>query len=389
MQMKKMRLIIAILLILSLLNGCSSDTEPETPKKDQPTQDTVQEAPPKEEEPEPIEKRVSFFGVGDNLIHNCVYWQAERHAGGNGYDFIPMYEQMREDIEAADIAYINQETVLGGTEIGVSSYPMFNSPQEVGRDSIDLGFDLFSLATNHAFDKGERGVEKTLEFFEANPKATAIGMYKKGEENIAVMEKEGVKIAFLNYTYHTNGLSLPADSDYYIPVADYKNDCKEMVALIQKANTMADFVVCCVHWGDEGAMQPNAIQKESAQILADAGCDVIVGTHSHTIQPVEFIDDTLVIYSLGNFISAQKSPYNMMGGAIKFEFVLNGDEKSIENVQFEPLINQYEGRFSNIRVIPFRNYTEELGQKHGVDVSYRYFKNLAEETIDSQYLKLD
>lgn len=381
-MMKKFSIILAFILVLSMLGACHPTDvyQPDVP------QEETQQQP----DPEPIvEKRASFFGVGDNLIHNCVYWQAEKHASGDGYDFLPMYEQMRADIEGADIAYINQETVLGGTEIGVSSYPMFNSPQELGRDMIDLGFDVFSLATNHAFDKGERGVRNTLAFFESHPEVTPIGMYKKGEENITVLEKNGIKLAFINYTYHTNGLSLPSDSEYYVPVADISKDYKSMVEAVEKAKEMADFVVFCVHWGDEGATQPNKIQKESAKILADAGCDVIVGTHSHTIQPVEYIDDTLVIYSLGNFISAQKGPYNMMGGAIKFDFVLKGEEKSIENVRFEPLINQYEAGFSNIRVIPFRNYTEQLGRNHAVDVSYSYFKNLAEETVDAAYLKLD
>lgn len=378
--MKNLRLIVALTLIICLLAGCHPTDVVDPPKDEQATQEL-----PKE----PEEKRVSFFGVGDNLIHNSVYWQAERHASGSGYDFLPMYEQMREDIEGADIAYINQETVLGGTEIGVSSYPQFNSPQELGRDMIDLGFDVFSLATNHAFDKGERGVKNTLEFFASNPGVTPIGMYKKGEDNITVTEKNGIKIAWINYTYHTNGLSLKSDSEYYVPIADYKNDCADMVATVQRAKDMADFVVFCVHWGDEGATQPNSTQKNSAQILADAGVDVIVGTHSHTIQPVEYIGDTLVIYSLGNFISAQSKPYNMMGGSIKFELVMKGEEKSIENVSFEPVINQYEGKYSNIRVIPFRKYTEELGAQHGLDVSYSYFKNLAEETVDAQYLKLD
>lgn len=380
--MKKCSILISILLILCLIAGCASEP---VAKPQGEENSLVQQEPA----PEPIvEKRASFFGVGDNLIHNCVYWQAERHAGGKGYDFIPMYEQMREDIESADIAYINQETVLGGTELGVSSYPMFNSPQEVGRDAIALGFDVFSLATNHAFDKGENGVRKTLEFFESHPEATAIGMYKKGEENITVIEKNGIKFALINYTYHTNGLSLKSDSEFYIPVAN-KEGKKEMVEKVQKAKEMADFVVFFVHWGDEGATKPNSEQKEGARLLADAGVDVIVGTHSHTIQPVEYIDDTLVIYSLGNFISAQKGPYNMMGGAIKFDFVLKGEEKSIENVRFEPLINQYEAGFSNIRVIPFRKYTEQLGRNHAVAVSYSYFENLAKETIDEQFLKLD
>ena len=205
--MKHFRIFALLMIICLLITGCHVSDVAEPPKEEQP----IQQIP----EP-PVEKRVSFFGVGDNLIHNCVYWQADNNAPDSEYDFLPMYELMRTDIESADIAYINQETVLGGTEIGVSSYPMFNSPQELGRDMLDLGFDVFSLATNHAFDKGERGVANTYAFFQAHPEATCIGMYKKGEETIKVVEKEDVKIAFINYTFHKAPAFLKVLHGYFI-----------------------------------------------------------------------------------------------------------------------------------------------------------------------------
>lgn len=337
--------------------------------------------------PSPIpEKRVSFYAAGDNLIHNSVYTQADRNAPGDGFDFKPMYEYVADDIKNADIAYINQETILGGTQLGLSSYPRFNSPQELGRDMIELGFDVFSHATNHIYDKGEQGMKNTYDFYAANPQATMIGLYKKGEENIKILEREGVKIAFVNFTEHTNGLSSPVDSEFYVPMTDFESDCAGMVKTIKKAKERADFVVCCVHWGAESVTQPNKTQEKAAKILAENGCDVIIGTHSHAVAPIEFIGDCLVVYSLGNFISAQTNPINLMGLTVKLDFVIDGDEKRIENVAAMPVINQYEDRFSNIRIIPFDKYSASLAASHGAEVEYEYFKEIIQNTIDEKYL---
>lgn len=366
--MKKFYILLSVAILLFQLCGCSKDAVPTVT----PTPASV---------PEPVENRVSFYGVGDNLIHNSVYWRAAEYAGGDGYDFKPMYEYVADDIAAADIAYINQETILGGTALGLSSYPLFNSPQECGRDMIELGFDVFSLATNHVFDKGEAGLESAYAFFTEHPEVTAVGLHKKDEDIIKVVEKNGIKLAFINYTYLTNGFSHPANTAYKVPLADYKNNCAEMVEAVQEAKTRADFVICCVHWGEEYQNNPNSIQRESAQILADAGCDVILGTHPHTVQPIEYIGDTLVVYSLGNFISAQKAPVSQLEGAIRFDFVLKGEEKRIENVVFEPLVNHYNPAFRNIRIIPFDEYTPEKAATHGAGISYTYLENLIEKVM--------
>lgn len=320
------------------------------------------------------EKIVSFYGVGDNLIHNCVYWQADKYKEGPDFDFKPMYERVADDIKSADISYINQETILGGTELTLSSYPLFNSPQELGRDMIDLGFDVFSHATNHVFDKGEKGIANTYEFYN-DKDVLFVGIHKKGEDNIKVMEKNGIKIAFLNYTYHTNGLSLSKDSNYYVPLADVD----KMTDDIRRAKEMSDFVVMFVHWGNENHITPSEQQRTDAEKFADAGCDVIIGTHPHAIQPVELFDKTLVVYSLGNFISAQKSHVNLVGGTIKFDFVLKGDEKYIENVGFDPVVNHYNYGYSNIKIIPFDEYTPELAKTHGAGITYDFIKNLTDK----------
>ena len=361
---KALIMLLSALLLLSC--GCARKDATETT------------APPPAE---PIEYRVSFYGVGDNLIHNSVYWRAAEYAGGNGYDFTPMYEHVADDIAAADIAYINQETLLGGTALGLSSYPTFNSPQECGRDMIALGFDVFSLATNHVFDMGEAGLKNTYQFFAEHPSVTQVGIYKKDENTVRIVEKNGIKISFLNYTFPTNWLSISKNSAYHVPVENVKNNGAEIADAVSAAKAQADFVVCCVHWGEEYQNAPNAAQRAAAKAIAEAGCDVIIGTHPHTVQPVEYIGDTLVVYSLGNFISAQKAPVSQLEGAIRFDFVLKGEEKRIENVVFEPLVNHYNAGFRNLRIIPFDEYTPEKAATHGAGISYTYLENLIEKVM--------
>lgn len=372
-----MKKIIALIMCMFTIIGCCSCKN---------SKSEVETISSEVKEVDMPEKRISFFGVGDNLIHNCVYWQAEDHAGGNGYDFKPMYELVRGRISAADVAYINQETILGGAEIGLSSYPLFNSPTELGEDMIELGFDVFSHATNHVFDKGEKGIDNSYNFYLEHPEVVMTGIYKDGEDKYRILEKDGVKIAFVNYTFHTNGMSLPEDSEYSVAVAE-KDDTDELIAAVKKAGSEADFVVCLIHWGDENKTEPNTFQREFAKELASAGCHAVIGTHPHTIQPVEFVDDMLVCYSLGNFISAQNKPINLIGGMISFDFVLDDGKKEIQNASFEPVINQFGAGFANIRIIPFSEYSENLAVKHGVNVSYEYFKDTIEKTINDEFLK--
>ncbi|MDP4119344.1 MAG: CapA family protein [Bacillota bacterium] len=338
--------------------------------------------------PEP-ETRVSFLGVGDNLIHDSVYIQANRYAGGNGYgtnafDFKPMYKHVADKIASADIAYINQETIPGGAKLGISSYPLFNSPQEIIYDMKDIGFDVFSQATNHTFDKGVSGIQSAYDLYKSIEGITAVGIYKKGEPNFGVREVNGIKVGFVNYTDITNGFSLPLKSEYYIPVLNNKKQIKTDIAY---ARAHADFVVVLVHWGIENSTEVSARQRELAKIFADNGADAVIGTHPHVIQPIEYIKNTLVVYSLGNFISAQSQMPNMIEGMITFDFVKQGKNKKIENVRFTTLINYYTSHQRSIQVIPLSEYSVELGKTHGLgDLSPEYATKMVNEIIDAKYL---
>ena len=249
------------------------------------------------------ETYASMVMVGDALIHGTVYGTAHRYANYNGYDFKPMLEHIKERVKDYDLAYYNQETILGGTELGLSTYPLFNSPYEVGDAFIDAGFNLVSLATNHTIDKGEKGVLNSRNYWNQQADVLAAGSYSSFEERDKVVIKEvnGIKYAFLSYTTYTNGLIVPTGKEYLVNVYD-EDLIKEEIA---RYRDQVDLLMVAMHWGTEYMTYPTNEQKEISEYLASLGVDLIIGTHPHVIEPIEYIDDTLVIYSLGNFISSQ------------------------------------------------------------------------------------
>ena len=262
--------------------------------------------------------KASVIAVGDNLIHSSVYKDA--NTGYNEYDFKPMYELIKPISSKYDIAYYNQETILGGKELGVNDYPTFNSPQEVGDAMIDAGFNLVSLATNHTMDSGEKAVLKSREYWDKQENVIAVGSYSSAEdrEKIRIGNKNNITYTMLNYTYGTNGITVPIGKEYLVNVwptdleindperdYEYQEYKKQVKKDIEKVRDKVDDLIVAMHWGVEYTHEPTAYEKDMAEYLAKEGVDVIIGTHPHVIQPVTWIDNTLVIYSLGNFISAQ------------------------------------------------------------------------------------
>lgn len=325
--------------------------------------------------------KISLIMVGDNLIHDKIYKEARKNANYNGYDFKPMYENIKKIVSNYDIGYYNQETILGGSDIGVSSYPAFNSPYEVGNDMIDAGFNLVSLATNHTLDRGEKAVLSSRNYWNNKSNVLAVGSYSSTEERneVHVEEANGITYTMLNYTYGTNGIRVPSGKEYLVNVwptdtdninnpdvdtkyQEYKNTVKED---IDRVRDKVDVLIVAMHWGVEYTHEPTRYEKDMAQFLSDNGVDVIIGTHPHVIQPVTYINDTLVIYSLGNLISAQYqnqdtcTNYKCMVGAMtgfKITKTVKGNDKTIKisDVSTE-LIYTYYKNWRNFKVVPFSN----------------------------------
>jgi len=334
--------------------------------------------------PEDSTTSVSLVMVGDNLIHSSIYKDAKRLAGGNGYDFKPIIEYIKEKVQNYDLAYYNQETVLGGSELGVSDYPTFNSPQEAGDAMLDAGFNLVSLATNHTMDRGEKAVLASNEYWKKHEnEALAVGTYSSEEERnkVQIREKNGIKYAMLSYTYGTNGISVPNGKEYLVNVwptnlsindpsrdKEYQAYKEQVKKDIEAVRNQVDVLMVAMHWGVEYTHNPTEYEKDSAKFLADNNVDIVIGAHPHVIQPVTWIDDTLVIYSLGNFVSAQLQDqnYNKMVGLMTSvnitKTVKDGKtDIKIDDVKNELIFTYYnKNSWSNFKVIPFSN--ENIGK---------------------------
>lgn len=371
-------LLVLTLIALTLLASCGSGEVAQTmsPSAERTVGETTEP-----EKTEPTEYRYTFIGCGDSLIHPNIYTDAANRAtGGEGYNYLPVFENLGSFVADADIAFINQETVMayGDDPSSLSGYPMFNSPQKMGKDLLTEGFDVINIATNHMLDKLAEGLSNTIEFWKAQD-CLMIGGYENAQDfdTMRILEKDGVSIAFLSYTYGTNGMTLSADSSIIIP---YLND-EDITRQIALAKESADMVFVSCHWGTENIFTPNEEQQHYAQLIADCGADAIIGHHPHVIQPIEWLtgkngNKTLCVYSLGNLISGMANDYNMVGGFITFDIVAKDGVFSIENPIFVPTVYHYGPSYYNGYLYFMSDYTDALASQHGI-ASYGNYTSLA------------
>ncbi|HAN43894.1 MAG TPA: capsular biosynthesis protein [Ruminococcaceae bacterium] len=338
---------------------------------------------------EPQKSSATIMAVGDNLIHEAIYAQAKRRAGGEGYDFGYCYSDIAEIISSADIAVINQETPIAGKICKPSSYPLFNSPTELGDEIVKIGFDVFSHANNHILDKGTIGVSTTLDYYSTKPNAIAVGICRKKDDcnKIKTITKNGITFAFVAFTEHTNGLELPQDSELAV---SYLGNWDLLQRQIEQADKTADIVAVIVHWGIEDSHSVTKIQRAYAEKMSQWGADIILGAHPHVLQQIEYIQPspqskTLVAYSLGNFISAQNKAPNLIGGilSITAEKDAASGKTEISKTELMPVITHYEAGYKNLKIIPFKSYTPELAEGHGVrEYDSRFCYDFISQTLN-------
>ncbi|MBQ2910137.1 MAG: CapA family protein [Bacilli bacterium] len=328
-----------------------------------------------------------MFMVGDALIHQSVYYNAGQN--GNGYDFKPMIELIKPISSSYDLAYYNQETILGGTSLGLSHYPRFNSPQEVGDAMIDAGFNVVSLATNHTMDKGEAGVLASVNYWNSKKDVVTSGQWSSYEERdkVRVYEKNNIKYAFFSYTTLTNGLNTPYGKDYLNNVysdSKAKND-------IEKVKDKVDVIIVAMHWGVEYSMNVSSEQERIANYLSNLGVDLIIGAHPHVVEAVEYINNgqTFVIYSLGNFISGQigvdKLTGLMMEVTIRKEVDTRGNTKvSIVNPKADLIYTRYNMNSNNwnFKVFPYSQLNDNILP------SYKSYYEKYKAVVSSRYPEL-
>ena len=327
---------------------------------------------------EPIEPTpppsVEIVMVGDMLMHGRVMESGLKEDGS--YNFDHLFANVKDSIESADLALVNQETILGGTELGLSGYPAFNSPYELGDALVEAGFDVILHATNHTLDKGKTGVLNCMNFWDTNyPDIAYLGMNKTQEEqdnNIYIYEQDGIEIAILNYTYGTNGIPTPSDMPFVVNYMDEEKIIKDL----QYAEENADFTIVCPHWGTEYVLYATDYQKKWSKIFMENGADLVIGTHPHVIEPIEMLTDEngnemLVYYSIGNYVngtsgSGEGTTNRMVGGIANIVLTVNeNDEVYIEKYDVIPIVCHIDDK-TEYTVYYLSDYTEELAKENHI-----------------------
>lgn len=339
---------------------------------------------------------LQMLSVGDNLIHDGIYEQANKRAGGNGYDFSFCYSRVKATVEAADIATINQETIIAES-YQPSGYPTFNSPQELGEEVCKTGFDVVSLANNHMLDKTSKGLTEAIDFWDAQEGIVRTGAYRDQAEldRVEYIEKNGVKIGLVGITQYLNGLSLPKDSPLKIIMM---SDEAEIERKIKAAKEQCDVVLVNVHWGAEYTTKPSQDQRNLAKKMAEWGANVIIGHHPHVLQPIEWIDNadgsrTLVAYSLGNFISQQATPARVIAGMLHYSLTVDAEngKVTVDDVLFETTVTHYVSGSHDVQIYPLSQYSDALAKKQASrlkqpDFSVAYIENFVKEVIPEEFL---
>lgn len=362
-----MKKILILIMALMLFAACGQKDETtdgtadigKDPKVETPAQP---QEPDIQEEPENI--LLTFTAVGDNLIHNTLSMDSET---GDGYDFSHIYSGVADYIGGSDVAFINQEVPLDGS---VGAYPVLGAPRQVADALRDIGFNVAALANNHMADRGAQGLIDTVDTLQQAGFEGIVGAYanKEAADSYVIVEKNGIKIGFLAYTYGLNS-GLGSGNGWMID----KIDRDKMQADVNAIRPLCDFLAVSMHWGNEYQKTPSDSQREYASFLAEMGVDLIIGSHPHVLQPAQWIDrgdgkQTLCIYSLGNFASGQREQDRLLGGILKLtlEFSPEGGFVGYTEAEIEGVVTHYAVGNKGFALYMLEDYTEELAASHGL-----------------------
>lgn len=292
--------------------------------------------------PDPITIHMSAFG--DTMCHLTNIKNAY-DASKKDYDFSNVFKNVRSYLEDADITIGNLETTFAGSSRGYTGYPTFNAPEVLGQNLKDMGVDVLTTANNHCMDKGNSGLVSTLDYLDKYEIShTGTARSEEEQNSILIKDVNGIKIAFLSYTYGTNGITIPSDKPYSVNLID-KELIKKHIASAKEQNV--DVICVSMHWGLEYKLKPNSTQTELADFLFENGVDIILGSHPHVLEPMEkrtitledgTTKDGFVIYSLGNFVSGQIYANTKSTVILDIQITKNSDGKiSIDNVKYTPV----------------------------------------------------
>lgn len=276
------------------------------------SENSINKDEPKKENNEIKEDaNIKMAVIGDIMCHNSQYKDAY-DSKNNTYDFSYVFSDIKEYISSADIAIGNLETTFAGKERGYSNYPRFNTPEQLATNLKDFGIDVVSTANNHCMDTNYTGLVSTLKYLdEAGISHTGTNETEEQQNQILVKDVNGIKIAFLSFTYGTNGITIPADKSFAVNLIDEDLILKQ-IKMTKEQNP--DLICVSMHWGIEYQLKQNQEQEKLKDLLFNNGVDIILGSHPHVLQPMKnetitlddgSTKDCFVIYSLGNFMSGQ------------------------------------------------------------------------------------
>lgn len=362
-----------LFIVVSILFGCSLHAEIAVPERTQ--KPTVES---------PLVDRVTIAAIGDIMVHGAQL-KAAWDAGSQDYDFEPVFSQVKDLLSAADLTIGNLETTLPGREELYSGYPRFGAPDALAAALKEAGVDILNTANNHACDKGERGLVRTIKVLDGYG-LLHVGTYQDKvayeTQRILLVERNHIKIAVLSYTYGLNGLVIPEGT--HVGLID-QQQMAEDIKLARVKNP--DFIICLLHWSTEYQRYPDDAQKKLLAFLFSEGVDVVLGGHPHVLQPFELQSVTdkygttrprLVIYSLGNFVSNQRDRYR--DGGIIFNFTLQkyaspdkGKTLDITDVHYTPTwVYVQHATFKNqFYVLPIPRYLKNDQQLRLPDDAYQ------------------
>lgn len=407
-------LALALLLILPLCASCalgasgseetsSSDetagrvTTPLSVSETESAEPVITEAVTEAEtEPEPPSNTVHVAAMGDNVLHSSVDADAKaKAADGQDYSFTQMFDGIADIISSAGLAFVSQETVMAGDELGISGYPAFNAPRSFGSQLVGLGFDVVNIATNHMLDMGVDGIISTAAWWQSSfPQTLLTGFYTDEADynttRVWTDEASGIKIAFLNYTYY-NYISVADDAGVWVPYTAEDDITRQVTAAKEKA----DVIIVSIHWGGETEYIANEKQENFAALLNRLGVDVVIGTHPYYLQRVEVMTNdeghqTIVAYSLGNLLSGMLDPRALLGGILSFDITKDDSGVTISSPLLTPIFCHYDADSSNFRIYKLTDYSQELAAKHGAQstqpFSYNDLISYLVESVPSEFL---
>ncbi len=285
---------------------------------------------------------LEFSFVGDIMCHSTQFKYAK--TGKDSFDFKPVFREIKPYFENSDIVVGNLETVIEVEGVRFAGYPVFNTPKELLGGLKFAGFDILSTANNHSYDRNERGVLSTLKHIK-DYGFESVGSYssKSSRDSVKIFEKNGIKFAILSYTYGVNLYHIPNEKSYLV------NRINEQIIeadISKHRSNGADVVILFFHFGLEYTKQPNSYQREVVKEAIKFGADVIIGSHPHSLQPIEYfktengkLDSGFVAYSLGNFISNQRWRYSDGSAVLNFSITKNNytGKVSLLKVRFLPI----------------------------------------------------